>query len=140
MLEGSVSSKGGIMSLLRRFFQFLIRVLHLPINSADRSRSHWRRLISSLPQVEVPVVTYKDIVEYFVDDRPEDDQIVAGALFRQTRSNSDSGILLVQSFLDSNKNPVYGPARKPYGRLILAGNIDNELRQMFQARDLIIFE
>jgi hypothetical protein len=130
------------MSLLKRFFQFLIRVLHIPIDSTGRSglASRWRRLISSLPQVEVSTATYKDIVEYFVDDRPEDDQIVAGALFRQKRSNSDAGILLVQSFLDSNNNPVYGPTKKPYGRLILARNIDNELRQMFYDRDLIIFE
>lgn len=127
------------MNLIKRFFQFLIRVLHIPIGGTDQS-IRWRRLISSLPQVEVSTVTYKDIVEYFVDDRPEDDHIEAGALFRQTRSNSDAGILLVQSFLDSNKNPVYGPTKKPYGRLILARNIDNELRQMFHDRDLIIFE
>ncbi len=130
------------MSLIKRFFQFIIRVLHIPIGGIGQSKqtNRWRRLVSSLPLVEMFTVMYKDIVEYFVDDRPEDDRIVAGALFRQRRSNGDAGILLVQSFLDSNKNPVYGPAKKPYGRLIQARNIDNELRQMFHDRDLIIFE
>ncbi len=122
MLEGFVSSKGGVMSLIKRFFQFLARVLHIPIGGTGRSKQirRWGRLISTLPQVEISTATYSDIVGYFVDDRPEDDRIVAGALLRRTRSNSDAGILLVQSFLDSNKNPVYGSAKKPYGRLILA--------------------
>lgn len=83
------------------------------------------------------VVTYNEIVEYFVIKRPDNDQIQKGALLIEEHP---SGKKLTLLFLDSNNEPVLYNGNSPYGKTIIAKEIDEALSDFSEGRSLIIFE
>lgn len=92
------------------------------------------RDILRLPEV-VPVMTYDEAIKYFISDRPNDPRIKKGALLRKRHPQ---GYHLVQVFLDKNNELVCDSGDRPYGRQLVVRELDEELRDTFDDKDLII--
>lgn len=89
-----------------------------------------------LPEI-IPIATYESVMQYFVTDRPEDPKIKKGAILRQPHPQ---GYHFTQMFLDAQNEPVLDPDGKPYGRQLVARVLDEELREAFGDKDLIVVE
>lgn len=85
----------------------------------------------------VDILTYADAVKYFVAGRPDDKRVRKGAI-RVLRHRKSC--LVEQVFLNANNEPVCDPGGRVYGRRLVVGGIDAELREMFDGRELLIFE
>ncbi len=84
-------------------------------------------------------MTYAGVIEYFVTDRPDNKDIVRGAILRQ-RPSMQEGVRLVQVFLDKDFNLVCGSDGSPYGRKMVVKKLNRELRDAFSDKNLIIVE
>ncbi|MUG98756.1 hypothetical protein F7734_43275 [Scytonema sp. UIC 10036] len=82
-------------------------------------------------------ITYSEVVKYFVEQRPNNIRVKKGAILLEIDSQ---GYILTQVFLDENNNLVIDSSNTPYGRRFKVKNIDNELREIFEDKDLIIVE
>jgi hypothetical protein len=80
-------------------------------------------------------LTYSDAVGYFVSARPDDSRVCKGALLRQPHLQ---GHLVVQVFLDQQDELVCGADGRPYGRHLIAFDLDDELREAFGRHNLIL--
>lgn len=90
-----------------------------------------------LPEV-IPLITYDDAMKYFVSDRPNDPRIKKGAILRKCHAQ---GYHIVQMFLNKNNDLVCDSLfGKPYGRQFIARELDEELQECFDDKDLIIVE
>jgi hypothetical protein len=92
--------------------------------------------ILKIPEV-LPVMTYESVMEYFVTNRPADPRVKKGAILRKPHSQ---GQHLYQVFLDSNNQLVCSDDGKPYGRQLVAKELDKELQKTFDDQDLIVVE
>ncbi|MEU6254825.1 hypothetical protein [Streptomyces sp. NPDC047043] len=84
------------------------------------------------------LLTFDEVVRYFVNERPEEDGVHHGALLAQ--QGLSGGIPCLQLFVDGDNRPCLSPDGPPYGRYMVAQRLDGELMTMFGGRDLIIFE
>ncbi len=90
------------------------------------------------PRIEkTEVVTYNEVVEYFVKCQPDNAQIVKGALLMQ---EDPGGKKLTFVFLDANNDPILRNGKSPYGKTVLTQAIDEALLDFSEGRSLIIFE
>lgn len=96
----------------------------------------WLRNVVKLPEV-IPIITYEDMIKYFITDRPNDPRIRKGAILRQTHPQ---GYHLAQVFLDKNNQVVLSSNSVPYGRQLIARELDDELSEVFGNKELIIVE
>lgn len=100
----------------------------------------WRILRGQRKQavVTTALLTFGDVVRYFTDNRPADPGIVAGALLRQRRGGK---VRYVHVFLDDGDKMVVGRDGVPYGRVVRAAQVDDELATAFGRgdNDLVIF-
>jgi hypothetical protein len=94
------------------------------------------RDILRLPEV-IPILTYESAIQYFVADRPTNSRVKKGAILHQSHPQ---GHQIVQVFLDTQNNLVLRADGKPYGRQLVARELDEELRDTFGDKDLIIVE
>lgn len=94
------------------------------------------RKFLGLPEV-ISIVTYESVIQYFVKDRPKDPRVQKGAILREPHPQ---GYHLTQMFLDAQNQPVLGRDGKPYGRQLVAKELDEELEKTFDDKDLIIVE
>ncbi|MEH2025806.1 hypothetical protein [Nostoc sp.] len=87
----------------------------------------------------VSVMTYENAFKYFVTERPSDPEaeVKRGAILKQ---HHQQGYYLAQVFLDSYNNVLCQANGKPYGRQLVARELDEELRDIFGDKDLIIVE
>lgn len=95
----------------------------------------WQKLFKE-PKV-VPLMTYEDVIKYFVSNRPSDSRVKKGVLLRMSHSQ---GQLLAQMFLDFNDQIIDDQNGNPYGRQLVARKLDQELLDAFDKQDLIIVE
>lgn len=93
---------------------------------------------TSLPQQFGQVVTYEDVIAWFVEKRPPDDVARSGAVLR----NRGWGrrVEVVQLFLDKHNEPVRMVSGDFLARRITAPGLDRELDRAFGGQDLIIVE
>lgn len=96
----------------------------------------WLRNVVKLPEV-IPIITYEDTIKYFITDRPNDPRIKKGAILRQPHTQ---GYHLAQVFLDKNNQVVLNPNGVPYGRQLVARELDEELLEVFGNKKVIIVE
>lgn len=90
------------------------------------------------PRIEkTEVVTYNEVVEYFVKRRPDNEQIVKGALLMQ---EDPGGKKLTFVFLDAENEPVLHKSKSPFGKTVITQAIDEALSDFSEGRTLIIFE
>jgi len=92
----------------------------------------------------MPIITYKEAMEYFVVERPNEPRIKKGALL--VRKKKDFKDIFwkyydfAQVFLDEKNEVVLRSDQTPYGRHFKAKDIDKELQEAFGKHDLIIVE
>lgn len=96
----------------------------------------WLRNVVKLPEV-IPIITYENTIKYFISNRPNDPRIRKGAILRQPHPQ---GYHLAQVFLDKNNQVVLSPNGVPYGRQLVARELDEELLEVFGNKKLIIVE
>lgn len=96
----------------------------------------WSPRILTIPEV-LSVMTFDAAIKYFETDRPPNPNIKKGAIIRQTHHK---GQLLAQVFLDGNNELVLRPDGTPYGRQLVARNLDKKLRDTFGNKELIIVD
>ncbi|MEZ2300381.1 MAG: hypothetical protein ACBR13_01220 [Microcoleus sp.] len=94
------------------------------------------KYVTKVQQV-IPIITYEDTIEYFITNRPHDPRIRKGAILRQHHAQ---GYHLAQVFLDKNNQVVLSSNRVPYGRQLVARQLDDELLEIFGTKQLIIVE
>lgn len=94
------------------------------------------KLLKKHPR-RVRLLTYREVVDYFVHERPDDPKLSSGVLLRR---NSPKGkeIDLIQVFLDCDNKLVCHPDGTPFGQIIFARAIDRELQEAFGETDMII--
>lgn len=93
-------------------------------------------LRNNMPPPVVSQLTFRDVVEYFVNQHPGDASIHAGALLRQSHPR---GHLIFQVFLGADDDLCLGVDGMPYGREIVALALDSELAGRLNNTDLLIF-
>ena len=98
--------------------------------------SEWLQDFLKMAEV-IPIMTYEDAIQYFITSRPSDPRVQKGGILRQPHPQ---GQLLVQMFLDNNDQIVHRPDGKPYGRYLVAKELDEELQDTFGKQNLIIVE
>ncbi len=84
-----------------------------------------------------PIVTYKEVIQYFITDRPSNPSVKKGAIIRQPHQEGQE---LIQIFLDRNNEIVSASNKRPYGRKLVAKQLDDELKDSFGNKNLIIVE
>ncbi|MBB5101109.1 hypothetical protein [Streptomyces spectabilis] len=95
--------------------------------------------IAQVPRpLQLKKLTFDEVVRYFVEERPDVPQVHHGALL--TRQGLSYGFPCLQVFVDRDNKPCLQPSGEPYGRFMVARELDGELRGMFGGRELIIFE
>ena len=82
------------------------------------------------------LLTYRDAIKYFLQERPKYPEHSIGIILRQ---KLPEGIKIYQMFLDSNDKLISYPDGRPYGRMIIAKQIDQELEKEFDNEDMIVF-
>ena len=116
-----------------------IGTLAVLVNQKSRGSSKIEDLTNQPPLEPemMPIMTYDSAIKYFVTERPSDPKVKKGAILRQEHSQ---GYLLTQVFLDGDNEVVYGSDRIPYGRRVVAKEIDEELDDSFGKTNLIVIE
>ena len=87
--------------------------------------------------VVLELMTYKQAVEYFVTQKPDEPKIKKGAMLRET---NPEGELIIQVFLDESDRIVCDSNGKPYGHKQVVKQLDDELLEAFDNKNLLIFE
>lgn len=98
--------------------------------------SKWLQDLLKVQEI-IPLMTYDSAIKYFVTDRPSDSRVKKGAILRKPHKQ---GYYLAQVFLDSTNNVLCFTNGKPYGRQLVARELDEELKDTFGNKDLIIVE
>ena len=87
--------------------------------------------------IPVEVLTMREVVRYFVEERPIDPGVDHGALLVRRKRRR---ILCFQVFLDPADAPSIGPDGEVYGRMLRVGGFDAELGERVAAgRGLVLF-
>jgi molecular chaperone DnaK (HSP70) len=89
------------------------------------------------PRPAVPMLTYKEAISYFTISLPPDPKVQKGAMLRQV---VPYGVIFTQVFLDEQNHPVLRPDGQPYGRRLFVGQLDNELRNTFGSKQVVLVE
>jgi len=89
-----------------------------------------------------PILTYEEVMTYFINERPNDERIKKGAIWRQFLGNSVEGkkYHIAQVFLDEGNEIVFDKDNKLYGRQLVTNKLDDELLNIFAEKDLVLVE
>jgi hypothetical protein len=82
------------------------------------------------------LLSYQEVVSYFVNQHPGDPRIEAGAMLTRPYPN---GQLVFQVFLDRNDKVCLGPNGDAYGRALVVRRLDAELGRLLAGEDLVVF-
>lgn len=85
----------------------------------------------------VDKMTYEEAIKYFIQQRPDDDQVSKGVILRESNSK---GYLFIQAFLDDENNVVKKKSGMPFGRKLIVREFDEELSESFSDKDMILVE
>ncbi|MER7008076.1 hypothetical protein ABT297_34210 [Dactylosporangium sp. NPDC000555] len=99
--------------------------------------------ISKVPRpIGVDALTMREVIRYFVSERPADPCVDHGALLvrRRLRTSFRRRVTLCfQVFVDANHMPCSNPAGEVYGRAMVVRRFDPELSAHLAKHDLVIF-
>lgn len=96
----------------------------------------WLSDLLKVPEV-LPILTYEEAIKYFVTNRPTEKRAVKGAILLKKHPQGNH---ISQVFLDEKNQVVYQADGKPYGRQLVTKQLDAELKETFDGKDLIIVE
>lgn len=128
---------------LKSLEKVLTKERHISIDDLMKAQETVRELGGWLKKVlpfspqTVSNLSYEMAISYFIQDRPTDERVVKGAMLLQ---DHPQGKLLTQLFLDKNNDLVCDQTGKPYGRRLIVENLDNELRETFGDKDIVVVE
>ena len=133
MKTGKISEAGKLARIIKHIYHFLS---HEDVQTVGK---HLYGLMQNwhLQASTVDVITYDEVIEYFVKNRPSDEWVAKGALMVEPQQNE---MKLTWIFLDSNNDPVSKPNGSVYGKQVTTRAIDADLREFLDDRSLIIFE
>ena len=99
----------------------------------------WKNLTNLIPinDNHISSISYSQAIRYFVLEKPDNSAINKGAILVEKHSQ---GYLVTQVFLDSKNNLVCAQNGTPYGRRLIANDIDDELQDTLGDKNLIIVE
>lgn len=85
----------------------------------------------------VKLLTLREVVKYFVEERPRDPKVDHGVLLARRRRGR---ILVSQVFLDAENRPCSRNDGKLYGRMLRVGAFEPELEELVAAgHGMILF-
>ena len=113
-----------------------VAVTTLVNTMVDDLRTWTKRTLPLEPQV-VPLMTYEEVLRYFISDRPDDPRVAKGALLFDAHPE---GKLLTQLFLDENNEMLSDAKGLPYGRKLIATAIDQDLDAIREDHDFLVVE
>ncbi|KPQ39236.1 MAG: hypothetical protein HLUCCO16_08900 [Phormidium sp. OSCR] len=87
----------------------------------------WLPEILAIPEIQT-IITFEQVVSYFKSDKPQNSAIRTGVTIRQSHAE---GQLLIQIFLDQYNQIMCRPDGSPYGRQLVARNLDRKLSNAF---------
>ena len=93
----------------------------------------WMPRILGIPEVQA-MITFDEAISYFHSDMPSHSSVTKGVIIRQERPD---GQLLGQVFLDTNNQLVCRSDGTPYGRQLVARQLDGRLKATFGNKDLM---
>ena len=93
----------------------------------------WMPRILGIPEVQA-MITFDEAISYFQSDMPSHSSGTKGVIIRQERPD---GQLLGQMFLDTNNQLVCRSDGTPYGRQLVARQLDGRLKATFGNKDLM---
>lgn len=101
--------------------------------------SIWKNLIELIPIQDNSTqrISYTQVIKYFVSEKPDNLAITKAAILVENHSQE---YIVTQVFLDASNNIVCYPDGRPYGRRIVAYDLDDELRDTLGDKNLIIVE
>jgi hypothetical protein len=88
-------------------------------------------------RLDAELLTYTDVITYFVEQRPDDEVIRCGALLRAHDSNAWTMSFV---FLDEANSICAGVDGTRYGQTLRIKNLDAELMDLFAGKDLVVFQ
>jgi hypothetical protein len=99
------------------------------------------RAIKSRTPLRTDVLAFSAVVRYFIEERPAEPGISAGALLRARRLGVERPNSYFHFFLDDGDRPLADRHGLPYGRNVEAARVDEELAAAFARHDndLLIF-
>lgn len=83
------------------------------------------------------LLTYREVVEYFVTQRPAHRDACKGALLIRREGGKYA---IEQTFLNEQGEPVVDRKGNPFGRRILVADLDAELRDVVGTNQVVVFE
>jgi len=118
-------------------FVIILIFLYL-LQSQDGLIDKIEKAIKNLVGSEVPLITYSEAIQYFVDQRQSHPELFAkGAMLLKKTS---PGYIFTQVFLDKKNELVCHPDGRLYGRKLMVNQLDQELLQAFGQKPLVIVE
>jgi hypothetical protein len=88
-------------------------------------------------RIDKEVLSYGDVITYFVEERPADERIRSGALLKEQQANT---LVLTFVFLDESGSICTRPDGTKYGQRLRVRKLDEEMLEVFAAKDLVVFE
>jgi hypothetical protein len=144
--QGSGTNMDKLINELKDLLPFLSKLKNFDSKSLNIEWISFIQKLSNLAdtfksflqvEIEVQVLTYDSVIEYFVKNRPPENNVAKGAILREIEAHGQS---IIQVFLDKKNQLVCMPDGRPYGRKLIARKLDNELDEAFGNEDLIIVE
>ena len=87
----------------------------------------------------LPVLTYRRLIDDMVTFKPEDEKIKGAAAVKEVKSDGEFKINVV--YLDAENNPIWNDEKKnDYSFAIVAKTLDDELKQAFGEKNMIMFK
>ncbi len=132
----------GLSEIAFSFFILLILgsiITFLWLRGKPNLADNLKKSISKLLDPEmVPYITYSEAIRYFVEQRQKHPKLFAkGAMLLE---KTTEGYIFIQVFLDNKTDLVIQPDGRPYGRRLIANQLDKELLETFDQKPLVIVE
>jgi hypothetical protein len=102
--------------------------------------------VAKVPRpIGVDLLTMREVIRYFVEERPPDRAIDHGALlirrgFRSRGPINRRVTLCFQVFLDADHVPCQSSDGEVYGRAMVVRRFDAELEAYLAGQDLVVFQ
>jgi hypothetical protein len=90
---------------------------------------------SDIEPKKLSLLTYKNVIEYFSEPKPDDPTIVQGAIIKEKQG---SDYLILQLFLTEDYQMVSSPSGKIHGRRLVTEKLDDELIAAFKNKNIIL--
>lgn len=85
---------------------------------------------------KLKILTYDTLMSYVVKEKPDDERVVAAALLRETKGDK---VCISVIYLNRKNVPVFGDGNgKDYGFTLQPENIDDEIKDLFGEKNLVL--